>query len=345
MTEQTSPTKDRRKEDKRFSKHHIHVEKIRENLGYCGQEGVTNAPRYSVCVCNYNMADTLDQAMSSVLNQLDPELYEVVVIDDGSTDGSLEELGKLAKRYKNFRYIPLPRERNRHLGETRNISIRAARGEYVLLHIDADDVWQPYLSDFVTLYHKIEEAAGHDIHLSGQQTGIGKRDLLLKYGPFENIYRCEDRNLMMKLARDNVLLFLDYRVYRTRIPRPVKVKIFKGIWDDCSQMLYDMRQNEPKWPYIKHALQMPFLGKRFSLVSKIIRPVLIFPIYFLSRFMPPIKNDISRDEFRAYHEKNRGTYAEVMTRLGGNPDLSFLSDAAREIFSHKITHKGIRSAD
>lgn len=329
----------------KFLKHHKYVETIRNNLGYWGQDGAINPPRYSVCICNYNMADTLEKALKSVLNQLDPTLYEVLVIDDGSTDGSLSKLEELKGLYKNFRYISLPRERDRHLGETRNISIRAARGEYVLLHIDADDIWEPYLQDFVTLFHKIEEAAGHDIHLSGQQTGIGKRDLLLKYGPFENIYRCEDRNLMMKLARDNVLWFLDYRVYRTRIARPTKVRIFKGVWDDCSQMLYDMRQNEPKWPYIKHAFQMPFLKKRFSLVSRIIRPLFILPIYLMSRFMPPIQNAITRKEFHAYHEKNRGTYSEVMTRLGGNADMSFLSPAAQEIFSHKITTKGIRSAD
>ena len=73
------------------------------------------------------------------------------------------------------------------------------------------------MQDLVTLYHKIEGVVGCDIHLSGQQTGIGKRDLLLRYGPFENLYRSEDRNLMMKLAKENVLLFLDYRLYRTRM--------------------------------------------------------------------------------------------------------------------------------
>ena len=40
-------------------------------------------PTYSVCVCNYNMAETLEVSLKSVLDQLD-ERYEVVVVDDGS---------------------------------------------------------------------------------------------------------------------------------------------------------------------------------------------------------------------------------------------------------------------
>lgn len=322
--------------------HYKTVEHAREHLGAYGQ--TPDAPRYSVCVCNYNMADTLERALGSVLKQLDPARFEVVVIDDGSTDDSLQALSKLQQTYSHLRYFSLPRDPKRRLGETRNISIRAARGEYVLLHIDADDEWEPFLQDFVTLYHKIEAAAQRDIHLSGQQTGIGKRDMLLRFGPYDNHYRCEDRNLMMKLAKKNLLLFMDYRVYRTRMTRPVKKKIIKTIWDDCSQMSYDLRQNEAEWFFIKHALTMPFTGRKFSLISKLIRPVLILPMYVITRFMPPIINHISRAEMRIYHAENRGTYSELMTRFGADPDISFLSKPSQDIYSYAVKLPGIRSA-
>jgi Glycosyl transferase family 2 len=84
------------------------VEQERERLGVWGR--APGAPRYSVCVCNYNMSDTLDRAMSSVAGQLDPKLYEVLVIDDGSSDDSLQVLQQLAARFPHFRYIPLPRD-------------------------------------------------------------------------------------------------------------------------------------------------------------------------------------------------------------------------------------------
>ena len=319
---------------------YLKVEKDRARLGYWGQDN--NSPRYSVCVSNYNMADTLPVAMKSVLDQLDSKLYEVIVIDDGSKDNSFHELEKLGQNYSNFRYISLARDKKRHLGETRNISILAARGEYVLLHIDADDKWEPYLKDLVTLFHRLEKAVGYDFYLAGQQTGIGKRDLLLSFGGYENVYRSEDRNLMMKMAKENRLMFLDYRVYRTRLSRPIQKKIFKIMWDDCSQLMYDLRQNEPKWPHIKHALMMPTMTHRFSLLSCLFRPLAVIPIYILTRFMAPINNSISREEMHQYHNAHRGTYQEIMNRLGGDEDISFLSPKAQEVYSHSVKLPGFR---
>ena len=129
---------------------------------------------YSICVANFNMADTLEQALTSVLGQLDHR-FEVVVVDDGSSDGSVAVLDRLANRFPFLRYISLPRSRKRLLGETRNIGIRAARGKYILLHIDADDVWEPYIKDFVAVFHRIERCVGRDIYLQGQQIGIGRK--------------------------------------------------------------------------------------------------------------------------------------------------------------------------
>ena len=320
------------------------VEAERDRLGYWGQSA--SAPRYSICVPNYNMSDTLERALGSVADQLDKTLYEIVVIDDGSSDNSLEVLEKLSTKYSNLRYIALPRDSSRKLGEVRNISIRAARGEYVLIHIDADDVWEPYLQDFVTLFHKVEQAVGKDQLLVGQQIGMAKRDFLLQFGPYENIYRCEDRNMMMKLAKRDLLMFMDYRVYRTRLSRPQKKKMLKGLRDSFSHMSYEMRQNEPKKDLILHALFAPFKGSsHLSFPRRVLLALFILPIYLVSRFQAPIINQITREQLHQYHDLHRGTYAELMARLGGDPDLSFLSPAAQAIFSHNVKLPGFKSAE
>ena len=85
----------------------------------------------------------------AVINQLNDD-YEVVVVDDGSNDNSLKILREIKNNFYNFRYIPLIRERARKLGETRNISIKAARGEYVILHLDTDDIWEKYIKSLIT---------------------------------------------------------------------------------------------------------------------------------------------------------------------------------------------------
>lgn len=320
---------------------YAYVEAERERLGHWAQKG-RDAPRYSVCMSNYNMADTLEQAISSVAEQLNDQ-YEIIIIDDGSNDGSLGELQKLADRYEIVRYLALPRDRRRLLGITRNISIRAARGEYVLLHIDADDVWEPYLQDFVTLFHKIEELVDHDFYLSGQQTGMAKRALMVAHGPYRNIYRCEDRDMMFRLAENDQIMYLDYRVYRTRLNRPAGKKLIKVARDTWSHMMYDLRQDAPRGRYIWGVLTGPFRKNHFSFVISILRAFLVFPIYIASRFQEKLSYTISWEEFHAHHMTTRGTFPELMERLGGDPDMSFLSPEAQKVYSYKIKSKGFKS--
>ena len=55
---------------------------------------IIKQPKYSVCICNHNMANTLDLSLKSVVNQLNDD-YEVLVIDDGSNDNSLQILSEM----------------------------------------------------------------------------------------------------------------------------------------------------------------------------------------------------------------------------------------------------------
>ena len=123
---------------------------------------------YSICVVNYNMGSVIEKALLSVLNQIDSN-YELLVIDDGSNDNSVQILKHLSEKHKLLRYKSVKRDSKRLLGETRNISIREARGRYVLLYIDADDLWEPYILEFVKVFHKIKDSYGERIFLSGNQ--------------------------------------------------------------------------------------------------------------------------------------------------------------------------------
>ena len=103
-------------------------------------------PLYSICIANYNMSSTIKESLSSILSQLNND-FEVIVVDDGSNDDSLNILYKLQK-YSFFQIIPLERDKRRKLGETRNVSVRASNGKYVLLHLDTDDIWDPFIISF-----------------------------------------------------------------------------------------------------------------------------------------------------------------------------------------------------
>lgn len=106
----------------------------------------------SVIVPVYNASEYLKQCLDSLVGQTMKNL-EVIVVDDGSTDGSGEIADRFAEQYNNFRVY---HQSNRGIGVTRAESIQYALGEYVGW-VDADDFVEPDM--FSRLY---DAAKQHD---------------------------------------------------------------------------------------------------------------------------------------------------------------------------------------
>jgi len=171
-----------------------------------------NQKKISVIIPNYNYARYLDQAIQSVLKQSYDNL-ELIIVNNGSTDNSLEILEK----YENqIRLIDQP-----NLGQSgaRNSGLSLSTGDFIAF-LDADDFWEPTklemqstLMDSATqlVYcgispfkdpgnEKLEsivpkyrgdcaryflEFPGTSIVLSGESTALFSRDLLMKVGLFD----------------------------------------------------------------------------------------------------------------------------------------------------------------
>lgn len=91
-------------------------------------------PKISVLVPVYNVEKTLDRCMESILNQTFKD-FEVIMVDDGSTDSSGAICDKYAEKYDFIRVI---HKNNEGLGPTRDAGVLAAKGEYIY-HCDSDD--------------------------------------------------------------------------------------------------------------------------------------------------------------------------------------------------------------
>ena len=106
-----------------------------------GAEAAENGSLVSVLMPAYNAGPFLAAAIESVLRQTHRAL-ELLVVDDGSTDGSGAVLAEFAARDARVRALAHPGRENRGMSASRNLALGHARGEHVAL-LDADDVWLP----------------------------------------------------------------------------------------------------------------------------------------------------------------------------------------------------------
>ncbi|WP_288691907.1 glycosyltransferase family 2 protein [uncultured Gemmiger sp.] len=126
--------------------------------------------KYSVVIPLYNKQRYIKSTLQSVLAQTYTD-YEVVVVDDGSTDASLQE----AERMQSDKIRVLHQE-NQGVAVARNTGIENAAGEYIAF-LDADDKWNPsYLEEIDKIVQKYPQS---DIFVSAYEVdlGNGKKNL------------------------------------------------------------------------------------------------------------------------------------------------------------------------
>lgn len=92
-----------------------------------------SAARVSVVIPTYNSSVSLREAIESVLAQTYKD-FEIIVIDDGSTDDTEAVVRSLGNRVGYFK------QENQGAGAARNAGIKRSRGEYIAF-LDADDLW------------------------------------------------------------------------------------------------------------------------------------------------------------------------------------------------------------
>ncbi|MBQ6498051.1 MAG: glycosyltransferase [Bacilli bacterium] len=88
-------------------------------------------PKFSIVIPAYNVEQYIGRCLESVFNQTSKD-YEVIVVDDGCTDKSIE----IAKDYD----VKIVTSKHVSVSEARNLGAKKAKGEY-LLFLDSDDYW------------------------------------------------------------------------------------------------------------------------------------------------------------------------------------------------------------
>lgn len=185
----------------------------------------------SVVITAYNYAPFLERSIRSVLNQsLDRSSYEIIVVDDASTDETPKILENYSDILRAFRM-----EKNAGLAASRNFGIQKARGMYVVfldaddyLHADALKVQSVFLSENNRLdavavdYHLVNEFGDHIEWVSAAEKPIAcgvmfRKDRLFEIGLYDDSFRArEDEDMRIRFLKKFNIYNIILPLYRYR---------------------------------------------------------------------------------------------------------------------------------
>ena len=122
-------------------------------------------PAISVVIPLYNKESYIAGALNSIFSQTSQD-FEVIVVDDGSTDGGME----VVKEFRDPR-IQLIQQENKGVSAARNRGIEAARSELIAF-LDADDEWLPLFIETILRLRGLYPNAGlygtaYEVHYPG----------------------------------------------------------------------------------------------------------------------------------------------------------------------------------
>jgi glycosyltransferase involved in cell wall biosynthesis len=156
------------------------------------------------------MVETVEASLRSMIDQVDPEEFEVVVVDGGSTDGSRDLIRRLNDEYPNLRAVLDRSDECDWLGGDRNISFEESRGDYVLESMDTDDrYYRGIVDDFLRIFRAVEERRDGKFFFSGRGVNVAPRSLLLDV-PYRDVGGAEDRDLWRRLLARDALVWFDH---------------------------------------------------------------------------------------------------------------------------------------
>jgi glycosyltransferase involved in cell wall biosynthesis len=219
-------------------------------------------PLFSIIIPAYNSGHLIEETITSFLNQTFED-YEIIVVDDGSTDNTAELLNKFADR------IQILKQTNQGSAVARNAGIKQAQGKYIV-SFDQDDILYPHA---LRVYHEIikyfknpplifskQQYFGDKTEINGENWDgkrieciecqnffkknmsigvtnsniIARRDSINKVGGYQpNSFCFDDRALLYRLGLESPLVAitypstLGYRAHKNNASKDIKF-ITKG---------------------------------------------------------------------------------------------------------------------
>lgn len=259
--------------------------------------------RFSIIIPNYNKGKYIDECLESIDCQtIDKSKYEIIFVDDGSSDESVE----IASKYDNIKIL----HTNRLLaGGARNAGIKQAKGEY-LVFIDSDD----FLCSNDVLEKLDNHIKGEDIIFLDFYRQKDDETVLIESGEGDLGYQIENIKTLgcpTKCFKRNIVTLFDEKCYYE--------DVFFTLYALCNSKSYSYF----KEPFFTYRYVRNSITKTAEISSKKMTDVLIqlTKLYYLCDEFPEYKknllNRIKRDRLKdrldildTYFETGRNTFYE-----------------------------------
>ena len=198
--------------------------------------------KLSIIVPVFNSQETIRNTVESILNQ-SYEDYEVVCVDDGSTDDTGNILEDISKRDSRLRHI---KQSNMGVASARNRGLAEASGEFIGF-VDSDDTIVPAM--FKTMIDAIEDSrsdlvvcGANLVFVSGKH--ITEREVEYFKPKLSGTHQCSDSTFK------NVNVYLWNKVFRSKIIKENNIRFPDGKWYEDSAFV---------WMYVLECRQVHFV--------------------------------------------------------------------------------------
>lgn len=256
----------------------------------------------SICIANYNMVDTIQESLNSIVENIPPE-YELVIVDE-SDDGSREIIDELDIEN------PVKKIYAEDLGlsRSRNLAVEEASGDIVITHVDMDDWYDSeYFDPLVELYVRIREArGGDDFFFSAPNFNItGRKSYLRNYklkdlpiGVGERDYRWRvvlaEEYLQVKIDKkiSGRISLSDRKTVRSRAKRAFN--LIEGLF----RIGYSTQR----------ILQEEVLDRDYPVYSQLYKLAILPAAYVTSQFKSDIESAVPQGGDSLAREIDRRTY-------------------------------------
>lgn len=272
----------------------------------------THIPTVSIIMPTYNRIRMLEKAIQSVFDQSYKD-WELIIIDDASTDETEIRMKELDSREEAVRYMRIPRIENKGISEYLNIGLRNARGKYIA-RIDDDDFWchkdklklqVEFLEknpDYVVvgggvilvdgegneLFRYLKKESDEEIRSFAlfsnpftHATVMFKKDLALKLGGYKIIKHVEDMELWLRMGKHGKLY--NMKEYFITYMTAGQNKSFTHQRENSKTVLEVIKLHKDDYPNFSKAFLLNYTQYAYSFLPVFLKKNLQSFMYYFKR--------------------------------------------------------------